>query len=426
MLEKLKLRHNLIGIIFVLYLLPMLLITAYSTSQSTSHTSWRILSIGLLLSSVGTLVFYYLLNQWEEAFSKKNALQKTEHSAEEPLFDESIPTTETLPDRSEELETEIVHLKNELQNVNSKLDKATQTNDEHLEEINYRNQMIQQLTQEKNQFQHEIETLTHNFQAYQHISEQTLENEKTLVIEYQETVSEQRSTIEKKQQQIEQLDHKIRDLTYEIKTLLQLADMESYNTAAPQSETSNSSHGFSVNTGVKNYMVDIDGEVEEPELSGNIIRTSDEAKIQLKRCIDIAQKITGSHHFGAQKSRFGDLYLDNYALDLRRLCDNLRSENSGTVLVYSPKDNKLLFINNQVKNLLGWCPEKFLQDFETIIQGGMFEWKSSISQMNTMNNTQSRLVMKAKTGQDKLLHCQLGLIPTGVFRNNIIAVLYPT
>jgi ElaB/YqjD/DUF883 family membrane-anchored ribosome-binding protein len=423
MFEKLKLRHNLIGSIFVLYLLPIVLIAAYGASQSTFHVSWVVLSIGLLLSSVGTLIFYSLLYTWEEALSEKTPPPPA------PVPPETIPQNEPpiiiSSDDKEEMEKEIEQLKNELETIAKKLEEALHTNENHLEEINYRNQMIQQLTQEKNQFQREIDTVKQNFQAYQHISEQTLELEKTHSIEYQETISELRSTIEHKQQQIEQLDHKIRDLTYEIKTLLQLADLENYtNETSSSSEPSESSRGFSLHKSAKNYLVDIQEVVEEPVLVGTKIRTSDEAKIQLKRCIDIAQKITGSHHFGAQKSRFGDLYLDNYALDLRRLCDNLRSENSGTVLVYSPKDNKLLFINNQIKNLLGWSPEKFVQDFENIIQGGMFEWKNSISQMNSMNNTQSRLVMKTKTGEDKLLHCQLGLIPTGVFRNNIIGVLY--
>lgn len=426
MLEKLKLRHNLIGMIFMLYLLPLLLITAYGASQSSSPANWAILSIGLLLSSAGTIIFYCLLHQWEDGISKSTATKIALEHTQEILHEETAPIDEPPEDRSDELEGEIAHLKNELENATGKLEEALHTIEDHLEEINYRNQVIQQLTQEKNQFQHELETLKHDFHAYQHISEQTLENEKTLTVEYQETISEQRSIIEQKQQQIEQLDNKIRDMTYEIKTLLQLADMESGSKEqSPPPQTHETTHGFSVSKSAKNFIVDINEEMEEQELSVNKIRTPDEAKIQLKRCIDIAQKITGSHHFGAQKSRFCDLYLDNYALDLRRLCDNLRSENSGTVLVFSPKENKLLFINNQVKTLLGWSPEKFVQDFENIIQEGMFEWKSSISQMSTMNHIQSRLVMKAKTGQDKLLHCQLGMIPTGVFRNNIIGVLYP-
>lgn len=426
MLKKITLRHNLIGIILVLYLLPLVLITGYGTSQASPDIFWEILSIGLLAASLGSLAFYTLLYSWEKTLPKMTPDDPSLTPIEEPLPIEITELTEPATDLSELLQEEIVQLKNEQQNLHTKLQEALETISSHLEEINYRNEVIQQLTQERNKFQHEAENLLQDFQAYKHISEQTLETEKTHSVEYQETISEQRSIIEQKQQQIEQLDHKIRDLTYEIKTLLQLADMEHHTTSMPTHEKTDSSRGFSVHKNAKNFLVDLNQEVsEEPEISNPKICSSEDAKIQLKRCIDIAQKITGSHHFGAQKSRFGDLYLDNYALDLRRLCDNLRSENSGTILVYSPKDNKLLFTNNQIKDLLGWSPEKFVQDFDNIIQGGMYEWKSSISHMNTMSQTQSRLVMKAKTGQDKLIHCQLGLIPTGVFRNNIVGILYP-
>jgi hypothetical protein len=124
-------------------------------------------------------------------------------------------------------------------------------------------------------------------------------------------------------------------------------------------------------------------------------------------------------------SRFRDLPINNYTLDLRRLFDSLRSENAGVVFVYSQKENKLLFTNNVVKNVLGWSPEKFTQDFQEIVQDGLQEWKNAVSQLLIKGETNTRLVIKTKSGQDMMFQCQLGIIPTGIFRNHVIGVLYP-
>jgi len=264
-------------------------------------------------------------------------------------------------------------------------------------------------------------SLKEEFTGYKKLAEKGLLEEKNRLNEALQTISELRATVSTKQDRIESLQTKIHDLTYEIKTLLNIADF-----TQPAHIDEPELPGISVNETVREYQVAVDalsGNKEEAPGSG--IHMEDDAKRQLKRCLDIAQKITGAQHFSENKSRFGDFVLDNYALNLRRLCESLRSENQCTVFVYSPKEKKPIFINDAVKDLLGWNPEKFVNDFDGIVQDGIFEWQNSVSRLNTLNFGQTRFVMKAKSGKDHLIHCQLGLIPTGVFRSNIVGVLYP-
>lgn len=146
------------------------------------------------------------------------------------------------------------------------------------------------------------------------------------------------------------------------------------------------------------------------------------AETQLKRCLDIATKMTGSTNIGGT-SRVRDLQVDSYALDLRRLCDSLRVENSCIVILFSQKENKLLFVNNHVKNITGWSPEKFLQDFPEIIQNKTDVWNAGISQLASYPEVKLSLPIKTKDGHEIRLHCLLGAINTGLFRHHVIGIL---
>lgn len=403
-------RPHFVSIVFFLYLLPLLIICGFSTLFSTRISPWSTFSVGLLLAVVGALLFFSMLLQWAEGEVE---------SINEP------PPEETPSVNLQEMEAlhgEIKVLKESLQRVEHSLESANNRNDDLFGEWESCKREREGLRSERELYCKKLEGLEKEFENYKISSESAIDSERNQLLEAQKTIAELRSTVDLKQRQNEKLDQKIKDLTYEIKTLLQIADMSSLsgNEPAEQDPT-----GCILNEVAHEYQVPL--ELVKDRERGEFLQLHhpDEAKLQLKRCIDIAQKITGSHHFSTHKSRFGDLVLDNYALDLRRLCDSLRSENQNTVFVYSPKERKLLFINNQVRDLLGWPPDKFVQDFNEIVQEGMAEWNSSLSQLSTFNQSQTRFVMRAKTGKDLLIHCQLGLIPTGVFRNNVIGVLYP-
>jgi hypothetical protein len=170
------------------------------------------------------------------------------------------------------------------------------------------------------------------------------------------------------------------------------------------------------------------GDLDEEEITHESkirVHSCQDAMIQLKRCLDIAQKITSSSHFNSESSRFRDFPVDNFVLDLRRLCDSLRSENQCAILLYSPKEEKVIFANNQVKTLLGWSPEKIVQNFGDIIQEGDQEWKHHLAHISLKHESQVKLQFKTKKGHDLLVHCHLGMIPTGVFRYHVIGVLHP-
>lgn len=378
-------RQHLMGAILLLYFIPMALVCFCSTLLFFPHFSWSLIGVGLLLTSAGSIIFFVSLLEYSVQFEKRVEINEE---------------TDEIPIHFVEQETE--NKIEELQSTIDFLEEERRKCDQH----------------EKEQF-HKFQILQKEFDDFKKLANHTIENEKSKLNDTIETISELRTSVDYKQKQIKNLQTKIHDLTYEIKTLLEIADL-THTISSPDSEPI----GLSINESAQDYQVPIKSQSLFTEESLPAPK-GDEAEKQLKRCIDIAQKITGAQHFTENKSRFGEFSLDNYALDLRRLCDSLRSENHCTVFVYSLKEKKLIFTNNQVRDLLGWNPEKFVQDFDNIVQEGVVEWENSIAQLNTLNYGKTRFVMKAKSGKDLLVHCQLGLIPTGVFRSSVIGVLYP-
>jgi uncharacterized protein YoxC len=414
MWDLIRSRQNFVSVTFLLYLLPILIICSFSTLFSFWISPWSTFSVGLILSVCGSLVFFSMLLQLEGKEEEEPQLQEKIQEEEPSNFEEEEPP------KSEEVEflyEEVGGLEQTVQQLQKELMNANERNDELLKEQDAATKNIEGVQAEKDHYFEEVERLDREFELFKVSSEAAIDSERGLYQESLNTISTLRATVDVKQRKSEKLDQKIKDLTYEIKTLLQIADM---CTSIGNETQEQDSGGCTLNETAHDYQVFVENEEEDH----GQVHHPDDAKMQLKRCIDIAQKITGSQHFATHKSRFGDLALDNYALDLRRLCDNLRSENSSTVFVYSPKDKKLLFINNQVRDFLGWTPDKFVQDFDHIVQEGMFEWNNSILQLSSFNQSQTRFVMRAKSGKDVLVHCQLGLIPTGVFRSNVIGVLY--
>src|SRR5690606_434777 len=120
---------------------------------------------------------------------------------------------------------------------------------------------------------------------------------KLLLVDSQKTITEQRECIDKKLQQIAQLEIKVSDLTYEIKTLIQLAEIE--NQSMPIYSSLPLEQAGSIYPPLSDIF-----EEEISCLPEKKVRNSMQANIQLKRCIDIAQKITGASHYYNTSSRF--------------------------------------------------------------------------------------------------------------------------
>jgi len=388
-------KEEVIGAVALLYWLPLLLLSAWAVWILPLGVSWSLFTAGLLLSSAGAVAFVALISGWEA---------KNLKPAPPPPPAAPEPAEPAAPDRGEELEEEIAALQKRVEAQEGEL---------------------KERAREQERLKSEAEQTVRQLEAHRSKSEEALAYERNLAAQQEKSIEELNSTVAEKQQQNEKLESKIQDLTYEIKTLVQLADLGTspQSHAAPEPLTDE----FAASEAASAYQVDLNPLQMEPKAPEPPPASSDEeAAQQLKRCVNIAQKITSSHHLSGYPSRFRDFGMDNYSLDLRRLCDSLRSENGSAALVYSPKENKLLFANNPIKNLLGWSPEKFLQDFELIVQEGMEEWKSCIAHLGSAHQAKTRLVIKTRSGEDLLVCCQLGLIPTGVFRGNVVAILYTT
>lgn len=424
--SKVQARHQIIAIVVLLYLVPLTILCAVPLFHEGTNPEWISFPLGMLLTCFGSLTLFAMLGN-DRKPQENPTPPAPEVVAPMVVVEKDDTEKEAIALLLQEKEEELARANEEAAQLLIQIESHQRNQTQQQEEISYRNEEMQKLTQERDHSKHQHEMLKEEFEIYKEKSLEQLEQEKQQANSLQEAISDLRTSVENKQGQIELLENKIHDLTYEIKTLLQLADMKTL----PNEPVFDTAHGtlaegFVINEVAHNYQVDVKALQEEKVLHNASQQPHQKEHFheQLKRCIDIAQKITGSHHLAGYNSRFRDLGMDSYTLDLRRLCDNLGSENSYTVFVFSPKENKLLFVNNQIKELLGWSPEKFQQDFSNIVKEGMGEWKESLSHLNAHSHTQARLLMKKKTGQDLLIQCHLGLIPTGVFRNNIIGVLH--
>jgi|GEM_PF-5556277 len=214
------------------------------------------------------------------------------------------------------------------------------------------------------------------------------------------SAEELRSQLEHRDQLCQQFEQQIHDLRYEIKTLLQLTEIEPKRTVghAPSFASSDS---------VTTLLT-----VPPPKVS-----TPDQARQQLRRCLDIAQKLSGAFPAGA------DFTLSYPVLDLRRLFDSLKSETASALIVYSLKEGKVIFANPQNKALFGWNPDRFAQDFVEL-QGDTSAWERALAELTHLHEASTHLLMGARNGQELAVECLLGTVPTGLFRGYVLGVLY--
>ena len=381
--EKNVPRQSLTALLFFFYFLPSVFLALYAFYF---QDNWGFICLSLLLSVGGTFLFSSLFNQWEGSFShvelSKEKPKDTSESEEKTrgLFLEEI---EQLKEERRELESRCA---------------------EELEENAKLADQIQKITKERELHRMQVETALFESNSYKTMAQEQIEELRALLNEHLGTITGQREIIEKKQQQIQQFESKIRDLNYEIKTLLHLSEKSEEETVAAK-------YPVSKDPNLSSF--------EEVE-----VLTAEEALMELKRCLDVGQRIVGSAPFGVS-SRFKELPLENSALDLRRLFDRLQEIDTSTVFVYSSKENKMLFVNEHVQTLFGLKPEKFLQTFNEGLEQGLEEWQNAISHLSFKNESKLQLSIKARSGQELTLNGLIGYIPTGLFRHFIIGVLYP-
>lgn len=437
---KLSNRQFLSAAIIVFYLIPLLFFSAYSIKLMSHNKSWALLSIGLLLVVFGTLSLIFLISYWEQSMREKkptNSLLLPQQPSsfflaeKEPKvtsLDSSLTFTPITQHDSSEISTSKESSK-DLNLLQTALKASQNQQEEQAHLLEMKGLELQKQEEENKQLQIKARQIAQDFADYKLFSEEQLKQKQLQLISLQQVIEDQRNEVEKRQEQIHQLDTKVHDLSYEIKTLLYLHEEE----ATPAKSVTNNK-GKKISSVLSEMQEDnhehistvVDSSVNQENSSQDSpVGTPGEAARLLKRCVSIAQQLTGINYYNNESSRYREFSSSYFAIDQRRLFDSLRSETGALLIVYSPKENKLLFVNNESKKLLGWSPEKFLSDFASIMQEGIHDWRKALQMLTTASESQTRLLAKTKQGQEILLNCHLGVIQSGLFRSYAIGVLYP-
>lgn len=436
---KITNRQSLSAAIIIFYLLPLLYFASYSIQLMSIHKSWTLLTLGLLLIASGAVSLILFLFYWEESIfdRQKNIplLPCLEVLSQQDLNKQDKVTSIDLNLEFNEIHSfqtvknvEIQDHSKEVNLLEIALKESQDQQEEFKKLVEIKDQELQLKEEENKALQNKVLQTTQDYSDYKLFSEEQLKQKQMQLTALQQFVEDQRAEMDKRQEQIHQLDTKVHDLSYEIKTLLYLNDDEEISTKPSSIKEDLTSH-------LSDRLVDesksLMGAIGEKGLdsdnasSENPVRNGAEAVNLLKKCINIAQKLTGANYYSADSSRYREFSTSYLAIDQRRLFDSLRSETGALIVVYSQKESKVLFINNESKNLLGMNLEKFVSDFSLLIQDGTLEWKKGLLNPQMTHDSQARLLIKTKQGQEVLLNCHLGAIPTGLFRNYIIGVLYP-
>ena len=437
---KLTNRQILTAAIIIFYLVPLLFFSSLNMSMMPHTKSWALFSLGLLLSVIGTFALTVLLYYWEQSLSEKSNLSSDDFRSLQEGFFSVTQNKVTALESTINFEKDINHEEeNEpASTVCSKefnlLETTIKTNQERIEQLTQALERHVREMEKQNEDNKELELkalqISQDFADYKLFSEEQLKQKNIQLSAFQQMMEDQRTEMEKRQEQIYQLDTKVHDLSYEIKTLLHLNEAEpaqfKYSAMPKESEyavqplprgeaSENAEHVSASSQTTSHELLAF----EKP------IKTPIEATALLRKCINMAQKLTGAHYHANETSRYREFSPSFYGIDQRRLFDNLRGELGALIIVYSQKENKLLFANNESKALLGWSPEKFVADFSSIVHEGINDWKKALSMLANATDSQARLLAKSKQGQEIILNCQLGIIPTGLFRNYVIGILYP-
>lgn len=391
-------RYAILLAILLCYLVPIIALSTYRAYILPKGSDWAVFSIGLLIGCIGSVWLYWRMCALESNGEPQLSMAKTSETAVES----APPTTE---------HSQLEAIAEEWEKKYTQLQIEAQSHHENLRQLQHEKEQSHHLT---NKLQQELET-------YQQTLQKQLQQKETQLQECQQTISEHCELIAKQAETIKELEGREQELNYEIKTLLRFASLDNEPTDEEESIQQNPTTKI------------VQAPPEEPRSSyvqgvapfTNKVSAPETAAIQLHRCLDIATKMTHSQLFNNNQSRVRDVPVDNYALDVRRLCDTLREENNSVIILYSQRDHKLVFVNDQIKTLLGWTPEAFVPEFAEIIQPGLDEWKKGLNHLMTNSEARLRVLMRSKTGQTIPLNCHLGAIPSGLFRYHLVGILYP-
>ena len=263
--------QTLIGALLSIYWLPLVILSLYASSNK----SWALALAGLALSSLGAMVFWLLMRQWEHA-------HLNDFNTQIQTLKESLKPQEPVPPPQPIIDEE---------KVNS-LEMAIITKEKIIEE---KQQLLAMAQKENERYQHHVDSLKQELDTVKNYFNDQLTDYKNLLTDHQKTIADLREALQSKQQVTMQLESKVRDLSYEIKTILQIAEGPQEPAKEPPSLTLS-----------KEKPIDLHVRNDDH------IHTFEEALMLLKRCVDSAQRMPGASHF-AKSQRFKDLPFDNYA-----------------------------------------------------------------------------------------------------------------
>lgn len=387
-------RYTIVLMIILCYFLPIITLTSFSMGMMPQNSSWTVFTLGLLISVSGSSVLFLLINQWAGIWQKQmNEIKKSViNNANTPAIalPSSIATNET-SDFSQEFE-----------NNQMTLTAKIEANGLEMEELRKENSSLHK---QKKQFSQEQEHLKTSFQ-------EQLAQKDAAINECKQTIALQSTISEKFQKQLSLLEAKERDLTYEIKTLLQMSEIAKQPVKAPFERSASLS---------SNQQFKFSNILKEPTSaaapSNLTIRSPHMAAVELHHCLELAKKADSTSAAAGPT---------DIALEQKNLFNRLRRENSCGILLFSPVEDKILFVNDEVCEQSGWSLEQFQTSFQEIVQEtGLQTWKKSLHELSLQNEVQIQLPIKAQTGIEKLFYCRLGTVPSGTFRNHVIGVLYP-
>lgn len=353
--------------VLFLYSIPILSWIIYTHQEASLEFSFLVAGSGFVILFFGSALFISLLKR-----------QVAEPQVFAPVFESAPVVMHQDPVFTEE---SILPYKEQIESIQH--------------ELGEKEREIQSMT----------EQLTHALGEHQEIKDKLTEVMETSAQKEEEA----RKKIEaleleshQKMQTSKHLENQIHDLRYEIKTLLQLTEVDYAQLGMEPAKK-------------QEVVPEV---VVEPVAP---LQPKGSARSRLTRCIDIAQKITAGYHSSSLRS----LSLDPYAFDLRRLSDALKQETGALILVYSPKEERILFANGETKAILGISPEQFAQDFTEIAGSDFSTWKSGVTQLLTKSEVNITVDFKTNSFGPVALNALMGPIPTGVFRSLIIAILQP-
>ncbi len=425
-----NIRHRITLYVLFFYFLPILLYSFFSTGWLQAISTWQVLLIGLLLAAAGSLLLFFKMLDWQTGQLQPvlEAAANLSEASQKAAEHEPASTEKAVNEPSEE---ELEALR-QVQLLQLELETSQEKIQELEREVAAEKQAASNLNAEKKELKIELENLHKRFSDCQQEAIEQLQAKDAILSEYSQSVYELREAMDKKQQVVAKLESSVADLTYEIKTLLYLSEDEKnkedlFSDPGLFDQEDRHKKPFKpspLHTPVRAVSVD---QIETTTLGRNEssakVASHQEASRELKKCIQIAQGITGASHLAAN-DRFKELSLESYALDLRRLFDSLRSENRALVLVYSPREDKLLFVNNFIKTLLGWSPERFIQDYALLVKEGLDDWKKTIHAVGPHQELATRILVKTRSGQDQILHGQVGEISLGLFKGYVLSVFF--